>query len=264
MPPHGDPIRPGTGFFLTDVVHGFVMFFRAVLVLFNRVEFTGLLFWAVAANVVVCLLVFVGFWFGLHDLFLSLAEEDWGWASFLRGPVQWSSGWLAFVLSVLSLWFLAPAVIGLVCEPFLDPIAARTERLVGGPGLGEAAVGFWRSLGLGLASTVRILAAQVVLLAPLLLLSFCGIGVVLGALLGALFAGLVWLGIPAMRRGLGFDQRVTLLRRNWARLVGFGLAFEAGMFVPLFNLFLLTPTAAVAISVLYFHLDKRASPRGAG
>jgi hypothetical protein len=34
--------------------------------------------------------------------------------------------------------------------------------------------------------------------------------------------------------------------------------------VPLFNLFLLTPTAAVAISVLYFHLDKRASPRGAG
>jgi uncharacterized protein involved in cysteine biosynthesis len=103
-----------------------------------------------------------------------------------------------------------------------------------------------------------------VLLVPLLFLSFCGIGVVLGALIGALFAGLVWLGIPAMRRGLGFDQRVALLRRNWARVVGFGLAFEAGMFVPLFNLFLLTPTAAVAISILYFHLDKRASPRSAG
>ena len=50
------------------------------------------------------------------------------------------------------------------------------------------------------------------------------------------------------------------MRKNWARALGFGLAFNVGMLVPFFNILFLGPATAVAVSLLYFRFEKKVPP----
>ena len=52
--------------------------------------------------------------------------------------------------------------------------------------------------------------------------------------------------------------RRRIVRRNWPRALGFGLAFNLGMLIPVFNFLLLGPATAVAVSTLYFRFEKSA------
>ena len=78
---------------------------------------------------------------------------------------------------------------------------------------------------------------------------------------GAAFAATVWFEIPFARRGYGLRHRLRVLRRNWARALGFGFAFQVGMCVPVFNFTLLGPAAAVGVTMLYFHFEKDPGPQ---
>ncbi len=141
-------------------------------------------------------------------------------------------------------------------SPFLDPLAAATERAWLGNESKALDAGIWSGLVYSVRIAAQILLIQIALVIPLFLLSLTGIGAVLAAFIAAWLNALVWLDIPCSRRGYDLRQRSALMKRNWARAVGFGLAFQLGLFVPVFNILLLTPAAAVAISALYLQFDK--------
>ena len=80
--------------------------------------------------------------------------------------------------------------------------------------------------------------------------------VVFGILFSAYLNALVWFEIPVLRRGYGWKYRRQIVKKNWARALGFGLAFNLGLLVPFFNFLFIGPATAVASSALYFRFDK--------
>jgi CysZ protein len=247
------PVRPGPGFFALDVVDGFRLFWHGLLLLFHSPRYAGTLKLAVAANLLTFAALSAFFAFGLANAIARLtASWDLGaWA----GPFGWGQTVLAFVLALVAALALAPTLMQLVTGPFLDPIADVTEKLCGGEAM-RSQIGTLRSLWLSVRTTLQIFAAQIVLLVPLLLLSFCGFGAVLAVLLSALFHALAWLDVAAARRGLSLADRLALVRANWARSLGFGLAVQLGLLVPFFNVLLLAPTAAAGITLVYLRFEK--------
>ena len=258
--PQLDPVRPGARFFLLDVADGFRLFWHGLLLLFHSPRYAGTLKLAVAANIVTVAALFVFFTFALLRVMerLTASLELGAWA----GPFGWAQSVLAFVLAVVLVLVLAPTLMQLVIGPFLDPIADVTEKLCGGEGMRSQVSGL-RSVWVSAKMTLQIFAAQIVLLLPLLLLSFCGFGVVLAMLMSALFHTLAWLDVPGSRRDLKLADRLALVRANWARSLGFGLAFQLGVLVPFFNVLLLAPTAAVGITLVYLRFEKTPPARGA-
>ncbi len=151
-------------------------------------------------------------------------------------------------LAAVTLFMLAPVIIETVTGPFLDPIADATEKWHGGSEMKAVDIGMWKGIVVGVRASAQILAVQLMILIPCLLLSLFGIGAILAIVISAWFNALIWFDIPCGRRGYGLRDRVALIRRNWARSIGFGLAFQVGMLIPIFNFLLLTPAAAVATS----------------
>lgn len=249
-------VRPGRGFVLGDLAHGFATFFQAGVWLLTRKEYFGKLAAAMAANVVVLVLLSVGIWLGVYEGFQALVAADQGWLDFLSGAVSWASGVLGLVLTVVVILLLGPSLVEVVLGPFLDGIADATEKAIAGPAVRPVPQTFWQSLVIGLRSTAQVLALQLLVLVPCLLLSLCGIGLAVAAVVSAFLNAVLWFEVPCARRGQGFSERWALVRANWARSLGFGLAFQLGLFVPLFNFVLLAPTAAAAVSALYFWFDK--------
>jgi len=250
-------IAPGPGFFAKDLAHGFLTFFAASLALINRREFVGKLGLPIVANLLVLLAIFLGFFLGLLTLFEGLVEgSSWGWFEFLRDWVGWIGPVLSLVLACVSLMLLAPVIIETVIGPFLEPLAEVVEKIHGGSKMEATRRSFWQVLIWGVRSSAQILLMQVLVLIPCLILSLFGIGALLAFLVSAWFNALIWFELPFARRGYGLRHRRAVLKQNWARAIGFGLAFQVGMFIPIFNFILLTPAAAVAASSLYFHLEK--------
>ena len=101
-----------------------------------------------------------------------------------------------------------------------------------------------------------LLMLQLLLWIPMLLISLTGIGTVIALLVAAWLNALIWFEIPGTRRGYKMRTRSRLLRRNMARALGFGCAFQIGLLIPVFNFLLLTPAAAVGASNLYFRFQK--------
>jgi len=237
------------------LVAGFNSLFTAVPVLASRQEYRGTVARAVAANLTLVLIFFIGVVWGFHTLI---------------GSFDWSSTWswiesavllLSWPLSLLVAWFLAPILINVGISPFIDPIASATERIVAGDQMRSVDIGLLRGLQASFNASVQVLFLQVFILIPILLLAlipligffFAGFGMLFSAYLNAL----VWVEIPVVRRGFGWKYRRKIVRRNWPFALGFGLAFNIGLLIPFFNLFVLGPAAAIATSKLYFQFDKR-------
>ena len=246
---------PGSNFFLLDIADGFLEVFRGGAYLFTRPEFEGKLKGPLLANLITIPIAVVALWLGLKGL-LSWADSA-GW-----GPAAWHvPGWLegafTLLLALLTIYLLLPVLVETVTAPFLDPLAEATERMLGGPGMRAERVPILRSLALSAAIGAKLLLLQIGVLVLTVLLSFCGLGLPIAILAAAYLSALVWFDIPFARRGYPLRTRRRLLAANWARAVGFGLGFQVGLLVPLFNLLLLTPAAAVAASVLFLRFDKR-------
>ena len=71
-----------------------------------------------------------------------------------------------------------------------------------------------------------------------------------------LINGVIWLGIPMDRRGYELDERLRVAHHNSGFVVGFGLGYGLGHAVPLLNLLLLTPAAAVGATTGYYRCVK--------
>jgi CysZ protein len=258
--PHGAAIRPGRGMIVADIAHGFWTFFSAGLQLMLRPEYFGKLKLPLLANMVALAMLFAAAWFGLHELFAQLTASDWGWLDFLRSAMTFAQPVLALALTVITFFLIAPAIIETITSPFLDGLAGTVETTLGGPGLRAVQRPFWQGLVANVHATASVLVLQIAVLVPCLVLSFCGGGLVIAFVVCALLNALLWFEIPFARRGLDLRERIRVLRHNWARALGFGLAFQLGLFVPFFNFLLLAPTAAVAASMLYFHFEKNPQP----
>lgn len=252
----GKALRVGRGFAAFEFLRGFWSLFAGCLTLFNRPEYAGKLRAPFLANFVVLSAVFFGLFFGVWELFDAVLEGDWGWFEFLHPVGSWATGVLAMLLAAVTLWFVSPVLIETVIGPFLEPIAETTERLHGGPAMKPDATGAWKGMIAGLRNSAQILAIQLMVLPLALLLSLTAVGVVPVLLLAAYLNAIVWFDIPMARRGYGLRQRIRIVRVNWAHALGFGLAFQIGLLIPLFNIVLLTPGAAVAVSSLYFRFEK--------
>ncbi len=251
----GQVVRPGRGFFLGDLLHGFFALFGGALHLFNRPEFFGKLKLPVVANIITFAILATATWYGLYSLFDWLLQADWRSLDFLRRLVQIAA---PLVLTLVALFLLAPAIIEAVTGPFLDPLADATEKAMAGDSIQAVNLGTWRNLLVGVRATAQILVIQIAILLPCLILSMAlpAIGFFIVYLIASALTAVIWFEIPFLRRGQGLRQRIRVLRRNWARALGFGMAFQVGMLVPFFNIFLLTPAATVAASMLYFHFEK--------
>ncbi|MEZ5966012.1 MAG: EI24 domain-containing protein [Planctomycetota bacterium] len=252
--PGGTPLStpPRRGFFVFDLVRGFFGFFAGASMLFNRPEFAGKLKLPVIANLLVVTSVGVGLWFAFSALFAQV-----GGGGDLFG---WFRGILAALLTLVSVYFLLPPLTELVIGPFLEPLVDTVDQSMGGPGMRPADRLVWTSVKDGTQSAVELLmiagggwlASLALALVGLLPLTF---------VVSAAVSALVWFELPTHRRGYRLRQRVALLRRNWAVGLGFGLAFQVGALIPFFNVFLLTPTAAVAAAALYLKMDKTGPAR---
>ncbi len=245
-------IEPGPGFFLFDLVEGFMSPFLAMLQLMTRKEYIGKLKWVVLANMVAFTLVFTLAWWGVYAFF-EWALPDWA-------SSNWLSGILSLLLTMLVVFFLGPVIIESVTAPFLDPIAEAPEAIIAGCDMKSMDRGLWKNVLFGLNNAAKILAIQVMVMVPcliLLLIPFINIvAIPVALLLAAYLNALVWFEIPVMRRGYGMAYRRQVVRNNRARALGFGLGFELGLFVPFFNFLFLTPATAVAVSQLYFRFKK--------
>lgn len=156
---------------------------------------------------------------------------------------------VAGLLSVLTF----TAVTLLIGDPFYEKISEMAEARFGGVA-DPVELPWWRSLGRGLADSVRLIALSVLLGVPLVLLGFIPVvGQILGVLLGGAVGG--WLlaveltGVPFQRRGRRLRDRRATLRGHRALTLGFGVAVFLSFLVPL-GAVLLMPAAVAGGALL--------------
>ncbi len=251
----GEPIRPRRRAPIVELVEGFVAVPSAALHLLHDKAFVGRLKLPIVVNVAAFALVFVGLFVGARAGFLAL---------FGTGDVaSWLAGAGSLLAALLVTFLFGPLIVEAAVSPFLDGLAEATERAHVGRAMPAIETGVWLAIVHGAKASARVLLAQIFLLVPLLLLSATGIGAIVAFAVSGWLCALVWFDLPCGRRAYTLRERSELLRRNWARAVGFGLAFQAGLLLPVFNVFLLTPTAAVAVSALYFRCLKDVDQKGA-
>ena len=253
--PDGGSAAPRRGAVPFDVLAGFVAFYRAVLHLLTRKEYFGRLAVPVTANLVAASLVLLLAVQGIHAGATALVGRPWGALEFLRETAAWRGATLAWVLTIVPSLFIAPMLLHTIAFPFLDRLADTAEKMVAGPALRRIERPRWHS-ALNMRAATQVFALQLIAMVPCTLLSLTRPGLLLAVLVGAALDALLWFDVPFARRGYGIAERWALMRRNWARALGFGLAFELGMFIPFLDVLLLAPAAAVAVSTLYFSFEK--------
>ena len=249
--------RVGRRFFLLDLIQGARSLLAGMLDLMHEPTYVGRIGTPIVANVVG--VTGAGFlWLGaIWPFFHRLVGLEWGFLEFLKdigGMVD-----LSLFLSFMTMLHVAPLVLLAVSSPFLDDIARITERDLCRVGPRENPTGWWHSLWHGTRSMTRMLALQVALLPVSLILSLFGVWLgLVAATIVAFFNASVWFDLPFTRRGYPAAHRMAILRHNWARVLGFGLAFQVVMFLPFVN-FILLPGAAVAATRLFYRFGKTVS-----
>lgn len=159
---------------------------------------------------------------------------------------------LAFLIAailIISLTFTTLTLI--IGQPFYELVWRHAESRFGP--VPDNAPGFWRSVGLGITSGLRMLLPTILVGVALFALGLIPIvGAVLAAVLGA-FAGGWFLareltGLPFDARGVGFRERRAALRSRRPLVLGYGAATYLLFLVPLGAVVVMP--AAVAASVL--------------
>jgi CysZ protein len=156
---------------------------------------------------------------------------------------------IAGLLGVLTF----TAVTLLIGDPFYERISGLVEERFGGVP-DEVEVGFWRSLGRGLADSVRLIALSILFGIPLFLLGllpFVGQTVipVIGALVGGWLLAVELTGVPFQRRGKRLADRRAALRVERPVALGFGTAVFCCFLIPL-GAILLMPAAVAGGTLL--------------
>lgn len=154
----------------------------------------------------------------------------------------------ALLIAVIG-WFAALILAGPLSAPALERIVDVVERELDAPPRAE--IGFWREMFCGFRALLGALAIGLPLLLVFWLadLVFPPLVVITLPLRGALSALLVAWGLfdyPLTLRGVGFRERLRLMRANFPAALGFGVAFSLVFWVPCCGVVLLPLGAAGA------------------
>jgi uncharacterized protein involved in cysteine biosynthesis len=177
---------------------------------------------------------------------------------------QLSRGW-TLLFDVLIFLVLAPVALLLamlltpvLCAPVLERLVLMRERALGVAPRPPA--GLWKELACALSSQL----GWLVVFAPLLALLWLAALVVPPAapllslvqfLVGGAWLALSLLDYPLSLRGVGFRARLSMFRRSFAAVFGFGAACGLLFAIPLFGLWGL-PVAVVAAAELAVQLER--------
>lgn len=241
----GHPMLPGAG--------GFLLPFRAIGLI---VAHPALLRWSLLAGLVSAVLLSV-----LLGLLVAFTGDLLGllWAK----PTGWLVGvWYVAAALVFGLLFVlgASTVPTVATAPFLDPLSADTERVLGAApedigGLARVVAETANAIGKAILRIALLLAGHAVLLL-LWLLPGIGQGLWSAAALAwtVFWLAFEYLDVPANRHGFRFRDTLALVRANAPAAIGLGLGVYLILWVPLLNVFFV-PVGAVAATALFVELS---------
>jgi uncharacterized protein involved in cysteine biosynthesis len=197
-----------------------------------------------------------------HDALLRLVWQEPGsdrgvWL----GLLYRTASALSFVLALIGLSVLCVACSTVFAAPFNDALSeAIEEREAGRPAAPFALVRVLRELVQSIGLSLFRLTLYGLIVGPLWFLSWFvpGLGQALylaaWALFTAAYFALDYVDWPATRRGLSLRERFGLLGRYPLRMLGFGLAVWACLFVPLLNLVFM-PLSVAGGTLLFLDLE---------
>lgn len=191
-------------------------------------------------------------WFGITKTFLG--ENSGAGASFGADAGEWLRLLVFYARQVvLGLGVVVGAGLGgvivmaIVASPIYEAISMAVEKECQLGSRESKGIGFWRALWLikeELKKVLLIVALTVVsLVLPLIMPAFG----VLVPILAAFLVACDVVDYPMARRGLHFDQRMAFMRREWRRLLGFGVWLA----IPVLN-WLTIPLAVAGGTILYW------------
>ena len=176
-----------------------------------------------------------------------------GWDEPFRTGIRVIAGLAFLAVAVLIVINTFTAVTLIVGQPFYERIWRHVEQRSGGIAR-EAASGFWRSTGRGIADGLRMALPTLLVGLGLFLLGLIPVvGTILAAVLGA-FAGGWYLaveltGLAFEARGIGLRDRRRALRSRRAMTQGFGVVTYLLFLVPL-GAVIVMPAAVAGAAML--------------
>ncbi|MGE3174301.1 MAG: EI24 domain-containing protein [Planctomycetota bacterium] len=243
----------GRGLWPADLLRGFKTLTLAGLQVLHHRAFVGRIGVPIAGNAVGVIVLAVGLgmlWAPVADLFAAEWPllDGWRAANTTAGPAR---------LLLATAWTLWPVWLEAVTGALVEPLAATAEVAIGGPGMQAAAPSVPGALTERLQRRARVVTFQLLLLPAAWLLALVPyVGLPLVFVATAAVAGGLWTELPAERRGRSHREHLADLRRNWPLVLGYGMALQLLLLVPIANFVVLAPAAAVGASVLYFRFDK--------
>jgi uncharacterized protein involved in cysteine biosynthesis len=237
---------PGSAAQPPGFAQGFASLFEAIGLLLRTRELWP---WAIIPSLVLLVLEGIFVWLGLFVVrpwlmqVLPEATNSYG-----RIGSDVAGFGVAAVIAVIG-WFVALILAGPLSAPALERIVDVVERQLGAPP--RAPIGFLREMFCGFRALLGALAIGLPLLVLFWLaeLVFPPLVVLTLPLHGALSALLVAWGLfdyPLTLRGVGFRERLRLMRLNFSAALGFGIAFSLVFWLPCCGVALLPLGAAGA------------------
>jgi len=186
---------------------------------------------------------------------IPAVESDWGQIG--MGLL----GYAAIAVLVVIGWVVAVPLAPPLSAPALEHVVRRVEAELGVPS--RPSLGFFRELACGFRALAGGLAVcgPIFVLLWVLELVFPPVAFVTTPLKFAVSSLLVAWGLfdyPLTLRGVGFRARLALMRRNFACVLGFGLAFALVFWIPCCGVALL-PVGAAAATRLIVAIERSGS-----
>ncbi|MFI5956354.1 EI24 domain-containing protein [Cryptosporangium sp. NPDC051539] len=245
MPPSSPATRPSAG---SEFVWGLRLLGRG----FGMYgKYPGLLLLGLIPAVIAFVVMLAAF------ILLLVFLDDIG-----DGITGWfASGWSSDARTAVRILIEAAIVIGalwlavvtytaltlIIGDPFYEKISEEIERRLGA--VDHPELPWYRTLPRNAGDSIRVIGTQLVLAIPVLLIGLIPfVGQVLAPILGLIIGG--WLlttdltGIPFNRRGIFLTERRTMLRKNRALALGFGIPVAALSLIPFANIIVIP--AAIA------------------
>ena len=179
------------------------------------------------------------------------------------GQAWWQHGasvisWLAVLLAAALGWLLSATFAPALSSPALERVVDIAETSLSAPA--RAPLGFFAEFSCGLRSLLLSSLVSLPVFIALTLLEMVAppVAVVttpLKLLIGAL--GVAWglFDYPLSLRGVGARERFAFMRRHFAAVFGFGLAFSLVFWLPCFGILML-PIGVFASTRLYWQIQR--------
>lgn len=172
------------------------------------------------------------------------------------------ASWLSFLLSAALGWLLSALLVPPLSAPALERLVAQVEAELGLPE--RAPLGFLAELWCGLRASLLAAGVTLPLIALLTLLELfvapaAVVATPLKFLIGAL--GVAWglFDYPMTLRGIGVRDRLAFINRHAGPVLGFGVAFALGFWLPCCAVLLL-PVGVIAATRLYWQIERAQGP----